>query len=348
MFVSGESEEVTPVSGGSELDFNTNDATAGSTADCDVTVMEDIESSLTMSYEEDLGKNQSTQLPTIDSNNRKEILTPKVLSPLHLCSNKLQLANDNYHLKHIDNSDRIQAGCSRIFNDLEAKFKNEKNKKTNLYDKNLVSEIKKDKWWSSKEKFLDSYPSYETTICESNIPKPGAVIVKECYIEPPRMNRISRSFHGKTPTSSSCLDISNTHRRASDIPVSSSTSKLQLPTTRPETKRHIESKNLRHKFLSQLSQPCDTGVQKMDHRKTSLTNETSKNPRFTTVKVDEAEHAASAGYSNTNRITRVSSCTGLKIPNEQCSDKKEDLKASASETEIANEQLKITYGFKIN
>ncbi|RZC41114.1 hypothetical protein BDFB_007292, partial [Asbolus verrucosus] len=37
IFIIGESGDVTPVSGGSEVEFNTNDATAGSTAECDVT-----------------------------------------------------------------------------------------------------------------------------------------------------------------------------------------------------------------------------------------------------------------------------------------------------------------------
>ncbi|XP_065168499.1 inositol hexakisphosphate and diphosphoinositol-pentakisphosphate kinase 2 isoform X6 [Atheta coriaria] len=42
----GDSGEVTPVSCGSEIEFNTNDATAGSTADCDLTVTEDTDSML--------------------------------------------------------------------------------------------------------------------------------------------------------------------------------------------------------------------------------------------------------------------------------------------------------------
>lgn len=59
---------------------------------------------------------------------------------------------------------------------------------------------------------------------ELHVPKVnlGAVVVKESFIEPPRMTRISKSFHGKTSNSSN-LNIASGPRRASDSVSSLST-----------------------------------------------------------------------------------------------------------------------------
>lgn len=51
--------------------------------------------------------------------------------------------------------------------------------------------------------------------------------------------------------------------------------------------------------MTQLSQPSGSSykAQEKEHRKSSLTENMSRNPRFTTTIVNEAEHAASMGLA---------------------------------------------------
>lgn len=88
------------------------------------------------------------------------------------------------------------------------------------------------------------------------------------------ISRVSKSFHGGTKTDANVanLDVNGGLRRASE----------GVSHERPQ-------------FLTQLSQPANTS--KLDafssYRKCSLTEMPSKSARFTTTRVDEAEHAAS-------------------------------------------------------
>ncbi|CAH0551018.1 unnamed protein product [Brassicogethes aeneus] len=288
----GESGEVTPISGGSEVEFNTNDATAGSTADCDVTVTEDMEHSFIMG-DDDI-------FDPIESNNQMTISNESNRSSINMCVN-------------VFNNERLPTSIS-LLSELDLT-------KPSVYDKELssssknISGVESVKWNTSKEKFLESKGSkyvkkdninfaknlnittekkVDKDYTEINLLKqtPGTVKVKESFIEPPRMNRVSRSFHGKLPTTNSFLDISNNApRRASDS-LSTATNTAFVTTTNFDK----EKKN-RPAFTSQLSQPCTTNIitSNLNFRKTSLTETVPKNPRFTTVKVDEAEHAAFMG-----------------------------------------------------
>ncbi|CAH0551016.1 unnamed protein product [Brassicogethes aeneus] len=287
-----ESGEVTPISGGSEVEFNTNDATAGSTADCDVTVTEDMEHSFIMG-DDDI-------FDPIESNNQMTISNESNRSSINMCVN-------------VFNNERLPTSIS-LLSELDLT-------KPSVYDKELssssknISGVESVKWNTSKEKFLESKGSkyvkkdninfaknlnittekkVDKDYTEINLLKqtPGTVKVKESFIEPPRMNRVSRSFHGKLPTTNSFLDISNNApRRASDS-LSTATNTAFVTTTNFDK----EKKN-RPAFTSQLSQPCTTNIitSNLNFRKTSLTETVPKNPRFTTVKVDEAEHAAFMG-----------------------------------------------------
>ncbi|XP_064211956.1 inositol hexakisphosphate and diphosphoinositol-pentakisphosphate kinase 2 isoform X13 [Tribolium castaneum] len=327
----GDSGDVTPVSGGSEVEFNTNDATAGSTADCDVTVTEDIDSCFLGDDDVIDNKNPvpSGMITSMTENNLlcQGITTPKVISPLNanvsIYTNVLHPSNsDSFTLKHIENSERIQTSTNRIFNDFD-RGKDLKNltKKSNIYDKDIpsssknISALGSDKWCTSKEKFLDSITTKPDTPEKKpeQKPNPGTVLVKEHYIEPPRMTRVSRSFHGKSPTSNSYLDISNAiPRRASEgVPLTSRNLNLQPETLKQDVqnstrrKSNIEKiKATRPQFITQLSQPCGSTLQSpsVALRKTSLTDVSASKKRFTTTLVDEAEHAASVGISVRPRL----------------------------------------------
>lgn len=295
-----DSGDVTPVSCGSELELNT-DTFVTLRPDCDITVTDDTILSVT---------SESTE-PSLYENNSffQGAVTPKAVTPLmeniNVCKNIFQMSNS---LKHVDNTDR-KVFVNRIFNELEEKKEGNLSRKSSIYEKETpnanknLSSAGSSKWTTEKERFLDTTKNLElvkahfleTNIdiiknlnikpdkskIESSKPKPGTVFVKEKYIEPPKVTRISRSFHGKSNTGSS-LDITSAPRRASD-----GVSMENLKSEKDTTKR---------KLLSQLSQPCGSFSRK--------TSELSR-PRFTTRIVDEAEHAASVGLAEGQKKTEA-------------------------------------------
>ncbi|XP_019865972.2 inositol hexakisphosphate and diphosphoinositol-pentakisphosphate kinase isoform X2 [Aethina tumida] len=302
----GESGDVTPISGGSEVEFNTNDATAGSTADYDVTVTEEMEQSFAMGDDETFDIPDSQECSGYPENNQVVMTNcPKAI--MNICVNALQ--NDKLS-KNAEQSDKLLAS-NNLLGQLDLK-------KCAIYDKDVknLASLGSDKWSTSKERFLEGkkinyvkadnvdYGKNLNIGAEKKVDKdnkdfnllkqnPGTVLIKEGFIEPPRMSRISRSFHGKSPTSNSYLDISNNSpRRASD-----SVSMTNCNANPGNALSKIEPKPQRPVFTSQLSQPCgSTNPNKgTSFRKTSLTDGLPKHPRFTTVRVDEAEHAASMG-----------------------------------------------------
>ncbi|XP_017770136.1 PREDICTED: inositol hexakisphosphate and diphosphoinositol-pentakisphosphate kinase 2 isoform X14 [Nicrophorus vespilloides] len=284
----GESGEVTPVSCGSEVEFNTNDATAGSTADCDVTVTEDIESSLIMGEDEDFdGIPKENNYICKQQNPTKLALTNNA----NFFSNILTSPTSE-KLEHIENSDRMQQSpsTSKLCNNNVSKYldKDLKPKKNNVYDKCMG-----DKWGVTKEKFLEN--------SNANVTKPkmtpGALVVRETYIEPPKINRVSRSFHGKSNT---YLDIGEAQRRASDISISSKVLNSQAEVANNDSRRNSNAEKSPRKLVSQKSQPCGS-IEKNLSRKSSLVSIDGRNPRFKTTLVDEAEHAASMGISNSRQ-----------------------------------------------
>lgn len=254
------------------------------------------------------------------------ITTPKAVTPstenVNVCKNIFQQPTP-VTLKHTDNTDK-KGFINRIYNEFEEKSTTKRNTSqgSNLYEKDTISSSKNlstsgcSKWITEKEKFMDTTRNLELVKAQyteknidmlknlnidcdkSKITKDptelntlkvasGAVIIKEKYIEPPKVTRVSRSFHGKSNTASS-LDISSSPRRASDgVPVTN------LKCDRDSEKGKINA--AKRKFVSQLSQPS---TQNPEDRKHSLTDNVVTKPRFTTRIVDEAEHAASIGLAS--------------------------------------------------
>lgn len=306
------------MSGSSDVEFDTNEATAVSTStDVDVTVTEDMDSAHPQQDEESLDSsetltrdrlnalanilNTNTSVNIIENNLFQPISTPKLISPMstnvNICTNELNNPssdNLNYTLKHVENTDRIQPSTSNSTTDFDRKDLKNIMKQSNIFEKDIpnpsivnIASLGSDKWSTSKEKFLESknYEKVDNIVFGKNLNtnaekkvekeselakvKPGVVIIKESYIEPPRISRISRSFHGKSPASGSYLDISATPRRASDSPMSE---KKSMPISLQEIQwGNVETPNQFKKppFLTQLSQPSST-ITTQQLRKPSL------------------------------------------------------------------------------
>lgn len=297
------------------MDFNTNDATAGSssTVDYDVTVTEDIETNTTLEDDEAVDPNEtltgsrlsalssifSSTVNVADNNQQQASVTPKVISPMNpnvnICTNILRSpSSSSYNLKHIENTDRNQAGTSDEFDRRD--LKNIIRKSNRSFEKDIpnsnvnISSPGSDKWSTDKEKFLEMKTYKKTDNIdfgknlnlgpEKKVEKdsglikltPGTVMIRETYIEPPKISRVSKSFHGKSSTSKIPLDVSNIPRRASDG-VTPSDKSYNLSQEQGGAKvKSSERWNLkRPQFVSQLSQPCGSGLKLANQpRKTSL------------------------------------------------------------------------------
>lgn len=337
-----ESGEITPISYGSEIDFNTNEATAGSSSalEFDFTLTEDLDKednsdTLTSQASKSFIDNCNALRTSLTESGSSGSITPKVISPstanISVYNNILR-SNDYYNMKPISNIKRAHSLYTKTSDMNPSDLKNlvmdfskfEKDVSSTNTNVNIAN-VGCLKWSTSKEKFFDITKDNKTenidfgknlnTGATKKLEKdtdlltkltPGTILVKETYIEPPKISRVSRSFHGKSPTSNSYLDICGVPRRASDIPFSSRTqneatggfSKLEGVFIGKGTEAGMRN---RPQFLTQMSQPCgeSSRVSGTMPRKTSLTTESaSKHPRFTTTKVDEAEHAASIGLNN--------------------------------------------------
>lgn len=321
----GESGDITPVSFGSELELNI-DAPVSRT-DCDETVTEDVNMSASTSDSLSFENNTLFQ----------NVVTPKAVTPstenINVCRNIFQLTPAN--LKHVENIER-KVFVNRIYNEFEDKNTMRKtgnlSRSSSLYEKDTTNANKNlstsgsSKWCTEKEKFLEttrnlelvkaqylersidmlknlnidcdkSKVTKEATELSTSKMKTGAVVIKEKYIEPPKVSRISRSFHGKSNTASS-LDTASSPRRASD-----SVSLVNLNPEKESTEKVKAS--CKKKIVAQLSHPSGSSLklpsQSTEYRKNSLTDNVATKPRFTTRIVDEAEHAASVGLTNYQR-----------------------------------------------
>lgn len=232
--------------------------------------------------------NTSTTVNIIENNLFQPVSTPKLISPtttnVNICTNQLNtLTSDNftYNLKHVENTDRVQPSTSKAATDFDRKDLKNIMKQSNIFEKDIpnpssvnIACLGNDKWSTSKEKFLENknYEKVDNIVFGKNLntntekkvekeneftkSKSGAVIIKESYIEPPRISRVSRSFHGKSSASGSYIDISASPRRASDSP---STEAKPMPISLQEIKwDHREKTKVmkKHPFFTQLSQPC--------------------------------------------------------------------------------------------
>ncbi|XP_045479227.1 inositol hexakisphosphate and diphosphoinositol-pentakisphosphate kinase 2 isoform X10 [Harmonia axyridis] len=164
-----------------------------------------------------------------------------------------------------------------------------------LNSKISTSGLGSDKWVSEKEKFLENSTikneNYVDNTNRKENQKLGAVMIKESFIELPRIGRISRSFHGKSPSKDSYLEIDSTPRRASDNMVNLTSTFLNskpLNLKNMDLMQGDKSKHTRPKFCTQKSQPCPV-ASKEEFRKSSLSDpQNLKGARFTTTIVDES------------------------------------------------------------
>lgn len=270
---------MTPISGGSsDRDFNMS----AITTDADLTITENMGAKKPEEAKFKTALDYFKDAETVLTGNRlvsgngtnksKPVL--KRLSSLNLTDmshqthdgdSRASLTHTNifqslFQQRYTDNSERYQSkSSSHLYSD--AKCRNDK-----VYDKESsknVSVLGSDKWGSSKEKFLDNENGTRVETREPNEPHAGAVIVKESFIEVPRMTRISKSFHGKTSSNSNLNISTSVPRRASD----------SVPTLNKKYDEHDSVK----KAKPQRSKTEDVPVKS----------------RFTTTLVDEAEHAAS-------------------------------------------------------
>lgn len=309
----GESGDITPVSGSSDVECDNNEVTAGSiSTEFDVTVTEDIDMEHSQ-VEESIDPNEtltsdrlnalaniinaSTNVNIIENNLFQPVAMPKLISPMaanvNICTN--QLTDDfNFNLRHVENIERLQPSTSRAQTDFDRKDLKNIMKQSNIFEKDIpnpnsvnITSLGSDKWSTSKEKFLENknYGKVDNIMFGKNLntsstekkvekeselskSKAGAVIIKESYIEPPRISRVSKSFHGKSPASGSYLDISATPRRASDSPISEA---KNMPISLQDIRWDQGDKAKTFKkppFLAQLSQP--TNIVREQPRKPSL------------------------------------------------------------------------------
>ncbi|XP_050294497.1 inositol hexakisphosphate and diphosphoinositol-pentakisphosphate kinase isoform X2 [Anthonomus grandis grandis] len=322
------SGDLTPISYGSEVDFNTNDATAGSSSalDFDFTITEDIDKEM-IDNNETLTSETSRTLVNNCNALRSALAestsaTPFAISSstgnVSVCSNDFK--EGTRRMKPISNIKRAQSLYSRK-SDVDTIDIRHLIKDFSQFDKDTSSSnpnvnntsVGCLKWSTSKEKFFDINKDSKTDNVDvgknlntgsiKKVEKDRELITKlnsgtgfvkeEDSVEAPKIARISRSFHGNT-TNRSLLDIAGVPRRASDVP-------LGKDNLRPELGGKMRTNEPKRPLLvTQLSQPCGESAKLSGNcsRKTSLTTElVSKNPRFTTIKVDEAEHAASVGIS---------------------------------------------------
>ncbi|XP_066244855.1 inositol hexakisphosphate and diphosphoinositol-pentakisphosphate kinase isoform X3 [Euwallacea similis] len=319
--------ELTPISCGSEMEFNTTDATAGSSSapDFDFTLTEDMDKDdveMLMDNTQTLTSASSKCLMDNCNALRSGGAIPKAISPL---TPNVNVCNNDLDPGHRPNIKRAQSLYSRKTDNADMIDIKSLVKDFSKFDKEVLTSTSNPnvnmghlKWSTSKEKFFDIAKDLKTdnidlgrnlnTISTKKTEKdpilnPGSILVKETYIDPPKISRASRSFHGN---SSSNLDITNVLRRASDVPLSSKS--VNEAEEQSGNVRRGHGERSRPQFVSQMSQPCEETLRHV-HRKTSLTTEfVSKNPRFTTTKVDEAEHAASVGINLGKSIATSEGC----------------------------------------
>lgn len=198
---------------------------------------------------------------------------------------------------------------NRIYNEFDEKSTTKKegnlSRSPSVYEKDSSTTTNKNlastssKWATEKEKFLDTTRHLELVKAQyteknidmlknlnietdkSKISKepselntlkatPGAVLIKKSYIEPPKVARVSRSFHGKSNTAAAAQEVG---RRASD----------SVPVVGEKAKRKLAAQ----KSPSRSAEAAGEGG--------------NPKPRFTTTIVDEAEHAASVGLISYQR-----------------------------------------------
>lgn len=143
------------------------------------------------------------------------------------------------------------------------------------------------KWYASKEAFFD-FPNPKVTDAslQLTIKKPGSVVIKEGFIETPKLSQISKSFHGMSSADSSFLNTTNVPRRASDGSSFTSKNKQLESSFYSSESFDKEVPSPRPQLVSRTSLPGS--FKSLDSNSKSRKSSGSKT-RFTTTLVDEEE-----------------------------------------------------------
>lgn len=308
LFSLDDSGDTTPISGKSKIEVLADDGTAttdSSSADFDKTVAEDIDSTLE-STRPDALSSASLAIPSTSRKNSGKSYEFPEGSVTPTTPTVTYKTEDTYvdipsSLKQITFS---RVGSSGQFDNLSSKANVQNPLKVTKQMKSVEKDTKSnnsnmgsDKWSASKEAFLEiSKPKEKDPGKDINRQntsmKQGVVVVRECYIEPPRISRVSKSLDGKSQASQSLLNIAAAApRRASEgVPVTSD----NLTTVEDTKSTSEKSSSKRHQFSTQISHPgtSKTSKSSTEFRKSSLSSDNVQvppKPRFTTTLVDEAE-----------------------------------------------------------
>lgn len=311
-FVGG-SGDVTPISGGSsDREFHLGATTSSTDADVTITedynvlnkppltdsilqsILDDTKSKIFKDSETIRSGNRPLNITDINTNKTKPVL--KRLSSLNLTDHSVHDGDSRGSLtytnhvfqsllqqRYNDNSEKLQSKSSSfLYTSDNTNFNKYRNKSDNFKYDETKNVLGSDKWGSSKEKFLENNTTDNKTKNEEKSKKvesdesklhAGAVIVKESFIEVPRMTRVSKSFHGKSSSNSNLNISGGVPRRASD----------SVPTLNKKYEDSVQNR-----------------IEKISKKKTEKSGDENVNPvvksRFTTTLVDEAEHAAT--YEN--------------------------------------------------
>ncbi|XP_058813048.1 inositol hexakisphosphate and diphosphoinositol-pentakisphosphate kinase isoform X3 [Topomyia yanbarensis] len=110
----------------------------------------------------------------------------------------------------------------------------------------------------------------------NNAPTPGALVIRESFIEPPRITRVTKSFHGKTDYHQ--LQINDIARRASDVVRPSSSALVLPPVTVPQSCGHdLANKYNKNKVRQDISTASSEATNRIGSGRftTSIVQETT-------------------------------------------------------------------------
>ncbi|KAF2893733.1 hypothetical protein ILUMI_12427 [Ignelater luminosus] len=312
-----DSGDTTPISGKSKIEVLADDGTVttdSSSADYDKTVADDIDSTSEPTRPDALSSASLAIPSTSRKNSGKSDEFPEG-SVTPTTPTVMYKTEDTYvdipsSIKQITFS---RVGSSGQFDSLSSKSNPQNPLKVTKQVKSIEKDTKSnksnvgsDKWSASKEAFLEiSKPKEKDPSKDINkqntSTKQGTVVVRESYIEPPRISRVSKSLDGKSQASQSLLNIvATTPRRASEgVPVTSENLNI-VEGTKPTSEK---SSTKRHPFSTQISHPGTSKISKSstEYRKSSLSSDNVQiptKPRFTTTLIDEAEIGLNAPQEN--------------------------------------------------
>ncbi|XP_062537541.1 inositol hexakisphosphate and diphosphoinositol-pentakisphosphate kinase isoform X2 [Armigeres subalbatus] len=150
-------------------------------------------------------------------------------------------------------------------------------------DKNLTSMLEHE-----YEKCSKTSKAMSTRLNNNN-PTPGALVIREGFIEPPRITRVTKSFHGKTDYHQ--VQVNDIARRASDIArPSSSTATVIAPGSAAGGTRDSANRYNKNQIRQNInSNAIGTRMDGGNHLTGAAAGSAGVSSRFTTLIVSEAD-----------------------------------------------------------